>query len=334
MTPFTLYLALKNPISDCGCFGEAIKLTNWQTFIKNVILWVLSVPVLVYGHYLRPVYGPKTGRWSIYWLLLFASLNVVYAFRHQPLIDFTPFRVGNDLKALTRVSPVAAQDSFDYRFIYEKNGIKKTFKLDSLPKAASGWRFVDRIQILIRQGQQPAIESFNLLHPEWGDVTQQVLDDTSYVFLLVSPRLETADRAHVERVLNAYNYARNRQYIFYGLTASSQEAIDEWRYENDTAIPFCSVDDRLLLTMMRANPGLLLLKHGIILRKWAFRDIPDFSRFKAPLSELSIGHYRPPNDWRAAGLSLLALVLPLLWFYLMHTGQLTHHLFKQSSTNG
>jgi hypothetical protein len=258
---------------------------------------------------------------------------VVYAFRHQPLIDFTPFRVGNDLKALTRVSAAAAQDSFDYRFMYEKNGIKKTFRLDSLPVPASGWRFVDRIQILIRKGQEPAVESFNLLHPAWGDVTQQVLEDTSYVFLMVSPRLETADRAHVERVLAAYAYARNWHYTYYGLTASSREAIDEWLYENDTDMPFCSVDDRLLMTMMRANPGLLLLRHGIIVRKWAFRDIPDFSQFKAPLDELSLGRYRPPNDWRAAGLSLLALVLPLLWLYLVHAGRLTHHLFKQSFMN-
>jgi len=335
MTLFTLYLAIYHPVSDCGCFGEAIKLTNWQTFSKNVVLLVLAFFYLRYSSYVTIFYGRHTSRWATCWCLLFLAMLMYHCERHLPLIDFMPFKTGNDIYALTHVPPAAARDSFTYQFVYEKDGKQAVFTEDSLPVSGSGWNYVDRRQRLVREGVKPVIQPFSIQHPMLGDITERVLKDTSYVFLFVSQNLETSDSEHTDRTVNAYTYARSHHYRFYGLTSSDTTAIEEWLYENDTDIGFCSADDKLLTTMIRSNPGLVLLKHGVVYRKWAQKDIPDFTVVKKPLNELNIGRKRNVNPFRIAGLTILCFALPLLLLYQLRTSRLARKrqlLFKKSDT--
>ena len=318
MTVFTLYLAIANPVSDCGCFGDAVKLTNWETFGKNVLLLLLSIILLRFNEMVPVIYGRRTSRWSLYWSLLFPLLLSIYAYRHQPIFDFMPFKVGNDLKALTASIP----DSVDYQFIYEKEGARKTFGTDNLPPAIDGWTYVDRTEVVVKKGKKPVIDNLSIIHPTQGDITRRVLDDTSYVFLFISPALEYANRSYVDEINQAFRYATQFNFAFYGLTASGKEAIEDWRYEYESLFDFCTADDRLLRSMTRSNPGLMLLKNGVVVRKWAFRDIPDFNQLDRPLSASRLGKQASRPDFRTLGLLILVFAFPLIYFHQLHSGKL------------
>jgi len=333
MTPFTLYLAIKNPVSDCGCFGDALILTNWQTFYKNIVLLILVVPVYLWHDLTYTLFGKRTGSWSAFWCLIFPLLLSTYSIRHLPLLDFRPYKIGNKLADLMSIPDGAPRDSFDTRFIYEKNGVQKEFSVNDAPLSDSSWKFIDRKETQIRKGYTPPIHDFELEHPTKGIITEEVLSDTSYTFLLVSPKLEEANRSTVSLIQSAYLYAKKQGYAFYGLTNSDGEAMEEWNYEYDSNIEFCTVDNRTLKTIIRSNPGVLLLKNGVVLQKWAFRDIPDFSTVKTSLNLNSWGSVRKVNTASILGKLFIIFLLPLLLFFSFHKGYRLHFNFQKKKKN-
>ena len=336
MTPFTLYLAIKNPVSDCGCFGDALILTNWQTFYKNIVLLLLAFPVFHWSELCYKLFGWYTARWTAYWCLIFPVLLSAFSYFHLPLLDFRPYQIGNRLADFMTIPDGAPLDSFDTRFIYEKNGVQQEFSVEDAPLNDASWTFVDRKEIQIRKGYTPPIHDFVLEHPMKGDITEDVLKDTSYTFLLVSPDLEKSNRSANVHIESARQYAGNHGYEFYGLTNSGTDAIDEWNYEYDSDIEYCSVDERTLQTMIRSNPGMILLKDGVVLQKWGSRDIPDFSKTKQPLNALPWGKVRKVSTFRVVFNVFILFMIPVLLFFLLHRGYRFHfHLkkIKNKKTN-
>lgn len=336
MTPFTLYLALVNPVTDCGCFGDVLVITNWQTFLKNVFLLLLSVCLLVGKESYYSFFGERTSRWTILWSLIFSVLLSVFAYRHLPLVDFSPYKIGNDLKSLTTLPPNAVADSFDYKFVYEKEGVRKSFTVDAVPSDSSGWKYVDREQILIRKGESPVIKDLVIEHPQMGNITEDLLYNPTYVFLLISPKLESAERDFIENVNKAWTYAKKYDYLFYGITSSNASAVDEWSYEYNSEYVFCTGDDKKLQAMLRTNPGLIILKNGVVLHKWASRDIPDFEKIKTSLDFSDLGKVKKFNILKALVFLLIGFVVPLIFFYLLHTGHKIHikiRMKKKSNQN-
>jgi uncharacterized membrane protein YphA (DoxX/SURF4 family) len=334
ITPFTLYLAIKNPVSDCGCFGDALIITNWQTFYKNIFLLFLAIPIFLWSDLFYVFFGNRTGRWSAYWCLLFPFMLSFYCVRHLPLLDFRPYKIGNHLIDFMTIPEGAVRDSFDTRFVYAKNGVQEEFSIDKAPLSDPQWVFVSRKDIQIRKGYTPTIHDFVLEHPTKGDITDEVLKDTSYTFLLVSSKLEESNRNNIAQIESAAQYAQEHLYAFYGLTNSGSEAIDEWNYEYDTKIDFCTVDDRTLKTIIRSNPGLVLLKNGVVIQKWAFRDIPDFSNIKLPLSDTKWGHVKSVNVIELLAKVFLLFLIPVFIFFLLHRGYRFHFTyFQKRKTN-
>ena len=123
------------------------------------------------------------------------------------------------------------------------------------------------------------------------DITEEVLADTSYVFLLVSPYLEQADDSRLDLLNQLYEYAREHHYAFYCLTSSSNRQIALWRDITGAEYPFCQTDGITLKTVIRSNPGIVLLKDGVIIRKWSHNDLPELSETESmkPLERLPIG---------------------------------------------
>jgi len=333
MTPFTLYLAINNPVSDCGCFGDALILSNWQTFYKNIVLLSLAVPVYLWHDWSFTIFGQRTSRFSAYWCLLFPLLLSGYSYRYLPILDFRPYQIGNKLVDLMSVPEGAPRDSFNTRFIYEKNGVKKEFSVDEAPLDKPEWKYVDRIDKQIKKGYTPPIHDFVIEHPTKGVITDDILNDTSYTFLLVSSKLEDANRDKIFLVQNANAYAKAHNYAIYGLTNSDNAIIDEWNYEYDSNIEFCSVDDRTLKTMIRSNPGLVLLKNGVVLQKFAFRDIPDFTNVKKPLNETPWGVVRKLSTLEILGKVFILFLIPLIFFYTLHKGYRFHFYNQRKKKN-
>ena len=287
MTLITVWIALFNPVKDCGCFGEALRLTNVQTLLKNIVL--LAASVVVAWRPLRMYrFLSRSTQWiAINYTILFVLLLSAHCLYHLPLIDFRPYHIGMNIKKGMEIPAGAPQPEFETTFILQKNGVKKEFTLDNYPD--SSWQFVDSKTVQTKEGYVPPIHDFSIQKADGDDITNSVLTAKGYIFLLVSPHLEQADDSNFGDIDLLYEYCQERKIPFYCLTASTKKDIDHWADITGAEYPFCFTDETALKTIIRSNPGLLLLKDGTIIRKWSHNDLPSSSSLNAPLSKLSIG---------------------------------------------
>ena len=177
---------------------------------------------------------------------------------------------------------------YETRFILQKDGVEKEFTLDNYPD--STWMFVDSRTIVKKQGYEPPIHDFSMVSYEDGeDITDRVLADTTYTFLLVAHQLQLADDGKMDLINELYEYSLEHGYGFYCLTSSSDEDIQEWQDNTGAEYPFCLMDNITLKTMIRSNPGLMLLKEGKVIRKWSINAFPDEYQLSGPLDTIPFG---------------------------------------------
>ena len=288
MTPLTFWLALDNPVSDCGCFGDAVMLTNWETFGKNVVLLAMSLVVLKWRKRIFPL---ATTRFD--WLIalygfLYIFCMTIYCYRHLPVFDFRPYYVGADIRQGMEIPEGKELTEFETRFVLQKDGVEKEFTLENYPD--STWTFVDSRTVVKKKGYEPPIHDFSMIRYEDGeDITEQVLADEGYTFLLVAHQLEQASDSRIGLINELYDYCLEYGYTFYCLTSSSDEDILKWQEDTGAEYPFCLMDNITLKTMVRSNPGLILLKKGVVIHKWNIVDFPDEYQLSRSLEELPFG---------------------------------------------
>ena len=306
MTPLTFWLAWEHPVSDCGCFGDALVLTNWETFGKNVVLLAMSLVVLKCRRRLFPL---ATTRFD--WLIalygfLYILCMTVYCYRHLPVFDFRPYYVGADIRQGMSIPAGEEPTEFETRFVLQKDGVEKEFTLENYPD--STWTFVDSKTVVKKQGYEPPIHDFSMIRYDDGeDITEQVLADEGYTFLLVAHQLGQANQSRMDLINELYDYCLEYGYAFYCLTSSSDEDILKWQEDTGAEYPFCLMDNITLKTMVRFNPGLMLLKKGTVVGKWSIIDIPDEYQLVGPLEQLPMGEAnRPSFVYRLIGV--------LMWF--------------------
>lgn len=316
MTPLTLYLALYNPVADCGCFGEALIITNWQTFYKNVVLLTAAVIAFIYNQRTMAGYTFK-----VYWFV--ATFAYVYCvgfslrnYWHLPIIDFRPYQVGVNIPDQMNIPEGAPQDEYEYTFIYEKDGVQKKFNLDNVPADDSTWTFVDTETKLIKKGYVPPITDFIITTFDGEDRTEQLLSDTADVFLLIAPRLEYANEERIDEINNLYDYAVENKLQFYCLTGSDESVVSKWIDYTGAEYPFLFVDDVTLKTMIRSNPGLMILKGGTIMGKWHYNDFPKEEILDKFVESALLKPMKDEKDVRLIT-NLLTFAVPLLlvWLY-------------------
>ena len=263
LTPFTLYLALTNPVSDCGCFGDALVLTNWQTFGKNVFLLLLAIILFIKRKAVVPFVSSRR-QWIITIVMVLVSLRFMNGnIKSLPVLDFRPYKIGTNLR----------------EEIFEK--------------------------------RNPEIHDFSIMDDEMRDLTMRLLSDTNYTFLLVSPHLEDACENNVDLIDDVFDYCEHWGYDMIGLTASGSDAITEWVEDAGADISFLGCDEVPLQTMVRSNPGLVLIKDGVIINKWSDASIPPDDELSAPLHELKIGQIPDPDPMRTPWAVALLFLGPL-----------------------
>lgn len=281
MTPLTLWIALTNPVSDCGCFGDAIVLSNWATFWKNVVLSVLVVILLCCRKSI-----PQTFVWQVEVGAVSAGLAIVMALMtwtlyHLPLLDFRPYKVGNNIPELMEVPEDAPQDEYEIRFIYEKDGVEKEFTLDNYPKGDSTWTFVDQKSKLIKKGYEAPIHDLEILTMEYEDITQDILESEEPITLVIMYDLEKADKSQMDKVTALFTECLNKWRPMYILTGSGEQTIEDFCTElaleersnaitpfNHPDAVFCTCDPVTLKTIVRANPGVIVVQNGTIIDKY------------------------------------------------------------------
>ena len=310
MTLITLWLVIANPISDCGCFGDAIHLTNGQTLAKNVLLLMINL-VLVWKpkSMIRFISDGNTiivFDYSVIFIIATSALSLYLL----PQFDFRPYKIGTNIEAGMTIPDGAQMPEFETTFIMKKNGVTKEFDLNNYPD--STWEFVDSKTIKIRDGYVPPIHDFSIQKLSGEDITDSVLNKKGYTFLLIAPNLEEADDSNFGEIDQIYEYAEERGYPFYCLTASSPKAIDQWRDITGAEYEFCNTDAITLKTIIRSNPGLLLLKDGTIIQKWSHNKLPKEEALNAPLNKLSIGKQKSTSKTIKIAEILLMFILPIV----------------------
>ena len=316
MTLLTLYSAIFNPVTDCGCFGDALVISNWATFYKNIFLLAAAIIIFLKSQYIIPVFTKKSTWMGVLFSYLFIFGVSFYGYLNLPAFDFRPYKVGANVPELMEIPEGAPRDVYKKIYIYEKDGIQKEFTIDNYPANDSLWVFVDSKTELIKKGYEPPIHDFTITTLSGDEITDIVLADTSYTFLLISPKLKKADDANVDKINEIFDYSQAFGYQFYCLTASGHEEITEWIEDTGADYPICITDETTLKTIVRSNPGLLLLKSGTVINKWHHRNIPQ-DEFKSSLSETKLGQIPLDKNTQKLLFCALCLIIPLVMLYLV-----------------
>lgn len=293
-TPLTLILALTNPVSDCGCFGDALILTNWQTFWKNVFI---LLPTLFLFFNRKKIQSPLKN-WE-QWLGVSTSIIAIiwisnYSYNHLPVLDFRPYKIGTYIPDGMNIPDDAPTDIWESSFIYTKNGEEKVFHVDNLPD--STWTFVDAHHELIKKGYEPPIHDFTIVDNQGVDITDIVLASENYNFLLISYNVAKASPKNNDKINALYQYCYDMGYPFYALSASLNKDIANYTKKRQALYEFFTSDEITLKTIVRSNPGLVVLKGGTIIDKWHINDIPTPEELNHNLIQQSLTKYKKQAD--------------------------------------
>ena len=264
LLPVTGYLAITDAVPDCGCFGDALVLSNWSTFAKNVLLTPLIIYLCAYNRFVKNVYG-----FAVQWMVAFLSMAYALVlafigFYMQPLIDFRPYPVGAPVVSLYEPS-----DEPEFVFTYEKNGVKQSFTIDSLPDDT--WTYIDRRPIHgTKRSNAPDAIAITTLD---GTPADSVLLSSGEQILLLFPDLDKVGIAYTYLINEMYDYARSHGIDVVGLTSADAHTVAEWDDLSMASYTLYSIDDSTLKMIARGNPAVVYLRDGRVVWKRTLQSI-------------------------------------------------------------
>lgn len=306
MLPLTAYIAIANPVSDCGCFGDFLKMSNWATFVKNIVI----TGMLVYLWKYNTRVGLVAIRPSLQWLAelgCFAYILGVALFGYlvQPMIDFRDYKIGSMISGSDEAHDEGGEEIV---FTYEKEGERREFTIDSLPD--STWTFVSR-----REPAGVAGDSSSLtVYDGDEDVTWDVIAEEGLQLLLTLPEPSSINIAYAYTVNELVKGTERAGGNAIGLIAGSEEAIDEWTDLSMAAYDCYSADDTTLKTLVRGSMGAVLLRDGEIVWKRSIASIDYTMLEKLNSGEIGIEDFGVDGSVfmkLTAGLALYLIVLSL-----------------------
>ncbi len=266
----TFYSAYFDKVRDCGCFGDAIKLSAWDTFYKNVILIALIIWLVMQVKDIRPFYSRKlSGAISILFLLVFGFI-AYYVLNHLPLKDFRPYAVGKNIPEQMIYPEGAKKDKYDITFIYKVNGEEKEFNESEKPWEIEGAEYVDRKTVLVEKGYEPPIHDFTM-ERNGRDLTNRLMKNEK-LMLIVAYNLGKSNRDGFANIKIVTEKALDNGYTVYMMSASPEEEYIKIKEEYDLDFNLLYCDETTLKTMIRSSPGIITVNKGNIEGKWSFND--------------------------------------------------------------
>ncbi len=310
MLPLTYFLAKTNAVPDCGCFGEAVKLTNWQTFWKNVALTIAILYLLFHNKSVPSLYGPAI-QWLVMLLTFVLGLSIAYmSYSTQPLLDFRPFKVGSKIG-----SPLSPISENDFVYIYEKDGVQHEFNIDSIPDEEDGWEFIDRKKMTpdLSPAQKAELASFSI-YDEGADVTEEVIDTTSNQLLVLMPDFQRVNKAYAFVLNDLAKACGERDAQLCVITSALHNEIEQWRDLTSAEYPIYGGDDSEIKMLARGNPAVVYVEHGIISWKRTLSSLKSDKLLKdnVPLAHLS-DDFSPMKTLWALVTPYLLLMIALLF---------------------
>lgn len=264
MLPLSLYIAIASPVSDCGCFGDFLIISNTATFVKNLVLTAAIVALLFWNPKVRSGLFEPAIQWVAgVWTGLYLIIVALYGYNVQPMLDFRPFPIG------TPLAPEEEADE-DYLFVYQRGDETHSFPIDSIPEGDE-WTFVDRVPRDGASGKDAP--DFAIFDGEY-DVTESVISTDGWQFLLILPEPRKADISYTYAANEIYQYADSAGIPMAGLLATDQRGIDAWLDLSMAGYPCYSVDDTQLKELSRGTMALVILRDGKVYSKEMLSSIP------------------------------------------------------------
>ncbi|MFT6867274.1 MAG: putative membrane protein YphA (DoxX/SURF4 family) [Cyclobacteriaceae bacterium] len=259
-TFLTFYSAYFNKVTDCGCFGDAIILTPWESFTKDIILLFLIVLIFINKEKYKSFFASWFQWVKVVGATVFFICFAIYTIRHLPVVDFRAYAIGNHLPTLMNSS-----EALKYEYVMEKDGKKYVF--DKFPSEGD---YEFKSMDLVNPEAEAKITDLSVWTDE-ADYTEDMMVGNKLLIIIYS--VEKANTSHLDEIiLLAENINNVEPWI---LTSSGYSIFEPFRHENQLAIPYYYADATVLKTMIRSNPGIMLLSNGTVLGKWHHNDVPD-----------------------------------------------------------
>ncbi len=281
-TFLTWYSATYNKVTDCGCFGDAIKLTPWQSFNKDITLLVALLLILIGMRHVKPIFSkPFAVKLLTVSILLSAGFSI-YCWNYLPVKNYLKFKKGNDIEALTIVPEDAPTDVYENVFIYSKDGVEEEFTLEEITARKlkeEGYEFVDRRDILIQKGYEPEIHDFKIMdESRTNDYVEDFFAHEGYKIMIVMNEVEKANTKSFNELRDIIKYCKENDIELYPLTASEASVVNAYAEEHKLDIPFYYGDKTNLKSIIRSNPGLVLLSDNVVKKTWPSTRLPSIKR--------------------------------------------------------
>lgn len=274
-TFLTGYALFSGHIKECGCFGDCIKLQANESFMKDLILLVLTGLLVVFRKQMISSVNSKLANVLMIFSIIFSVGIQLYALKHLPFKDCLPYKAGNNLAQLMTPGPDYIPAVFKSVLVYEKNGQKQEFTADNFPWQDSTWKFVDNKTIEVSPAKnEPPIKDFTLTSFDGEDVTQALITYPGQVFLLFVKDVREANAGNMEKLRKLIQTCKTNHVPFVGLTSSDDITTAKFKQTHQLDIDFYTIDGTVCKTAMRSNPGLMLLQNGVVKHKWSYADYP------------------------------------------------------------
>ena len=272
-TFLTFYSAYFNVVKDCGCFGDALKLTPWQSFSKDIILLFFIIILFFNIKLIRPLFSKKIQSGIVVTSVILCGLMAYYVLNHLPIIDFRPFKVGNNIQKGMEIPDGAPQSVVEMVFIYNVNGVDKEFSVDQIANLPTGATFVDRKDKVITEGYVPPIHDF-VMEMDGSDYKDEFLVAPK-LMIFVTYDLNKAEKEGLEKLEKLNTEAKAKGYQVIAMTGSSPDEIEKIKKDYGFTFDFYFCDAIALKTIERANPSVVIIEKGTIKQKVHYKDIND-----------------------------------------------------------
>jgi uncharacterized membrane protein YphA (DoxX/SURF4 family) len=328
-TWLTFYSAYYNKVTDCGCFGDALKLTPWQSFYKDVVLLffiliiflnksritynslkenqtILPISIVLIAvfsmgmlDWFFPVIfilliavvdlvlkiflpGNKTENLVAIFTLLLTSYFTYYTYSYLPVKDYRPYAIGKSIPDQMKLPEGAQPDIYENKFFYKNlsTGEIEEFSEGSYPWNDDNYEFHDRKTTLVKKGDEAPIKDFVISDSYGGDVTDDILYGEGYYFLVIAYDLDKTSDDGQNKMYELAVKAMNDGHEFIGVTASGESLVNKLTERLDLYFTYYSADETMLKTIVRSNPGLIILKEGKVVGKWHFNTLPEYEEIK------------------------------------------------------
>jgi hypothetical protein len=282
-TGLTFWVALKNPVTDCGCFGDALVISNWETFYKNIVLLALSIIIFLYRRNMEGIPKPKTAKIGAFASVFIYLVLVWYSYNHLPILNFRPYKNGVNIPEAMSIPKNAPQPIYKNILYYKnlKTNEIKEFTDQNAPWADTlNWVYSDMKTILVQEGYKPKIHDFIIENREGFDEKEQFLNEENFVFLIISHDLHKTNMKHQAEINRLADWALKNDMKFIFLTGNTHTDASAFAEKHGLKYGMYYCDATTLKTIMRSNPGLMVIKKGTIIDQWHHNDIPSPEKFQ------------------------------------------------------